>query len=214
RIKAPDVTIKNSIVRGRPGLTSSMALIQSSSSGVVIQDTEIAAAHPTFHIDGFVGNSATFTRVDIHGVVDSIKLTDGNVLVQDSWLHDNLYYASVPSGGDTHNDNIQIQRGNNITVRNSVLSGTHNAAMMITQDTGDVSNVTFSGNRADGGACTINVAEKSHGPINGLRITNNTFGLGTGLSRCAILLPGTTAAISTVNGNVFTDGGPAGVSRG
>ncbi|MGJ0223692.1 hypothetical protein ACQUZK_09855, partial [Streptococcus pyogenes] len=88
-----------------------------------------------------------------------------------SWLHDNLYYLHDPNydNGPTHDDNVQIQVGSNITIRNSVLESTHNAAVMITQDRGKVANVTFTGNRAGGGACTINVAEKSYGPISGLR---------------------------------------------
>ena len=214
RIKAPNVTVKNSIVRGRAGLIGSMSLVQNSSAGVVIQDSELVAAYPTYYVDGFVGNNTTFTRVNIHGVVDSIKLTGDNVVVQDSWLHDNLYYASVPSGGDTHSDNVQIQQGQNITVRNNTLSGTRNAAVMVTQDQGDVGNLTISDNRADGGACTINVAEKSHGPVNGMKITNNVFGTHTRVARCAILLPPTTSRISTITGNTFTDGLRTSVSVG
>ena len=214
RIKAANVTVKNTIVRGRAGLTGSMALIQSSSPGVQIIDTELNPDYPSYYLDGFVGNNATFTRVNIHHVVDQIKLTGDNVLVQDSWLHDNSYYATVPSGGDTHTDNIQIQAGNNITIRNTVMTGTRNAAMMITQDRGPVSNVTWLNNKADGGACTINVAEKAYGPIRGLNISNNTFGLNMRLYRCAILMPDTTKAISTVTGNVFTDGAVVTVKRG
>ncbi len=36
----------------------------------------------------------------------------------------------------------------------------------------------FTGNTADNGACTINLAEKSYGPI-AATITDNTFGTGT-----------------------------------
>jgi hypothetical protein len=214
RIKAANVTVKNTIVRGASGLTGSMALIQTSSPGVRIIDSELVAAYPTWGIDGIVGNNFTLTRVNIHGVVDSVKLTGGNVLVQDSWLHDNLYYATTPSGHDTHNDNVQIQAGSNITVRNSTLSSTKNSAMMITQDAGAVSNVTFTGNHADNGACTINIAEKSYGPVHGLTITNNTFGTGTKYPYCAILAPTTTSTISTITGNTFTDGHTFAVSRG
>ena len=214
RIQAANVTVKNSIVRGRSGLVGSMSLIQSTEPGVVIQDTEIVASYPSYYVDGFVGRNATFTRVNIHGVVDSIKLTGGNVVIQDSWLHDNLYYASVPSGGDTHNDNIQIQAGDNITVRNNVMTGTSNAVVMITQDACAVSNVSMTGNRVDGGACSINVAEKSYGPVRGIAITGNTFGLNMQDARCAILMPSTTSSISTTTGNLFTDGTVVNVTRG
>ncbi|WP_199423005.1 hypothetical protein, partial [Actinotalea solisilvae] len=133
-----------------------------------------------------------------------------------SWLHDNLYYLQDPNYGNTptHDDNVQIQAGTNITIRNSVLESTHNAAVMITQDAGAVSNMTFTGNWANNGACTINVAQKSYGPVAGLTFTGNTFGLDTRHARCAILMPTTTSSISTVTGNVFTDGSVVTVSRG
>lgn len=216
RVKAPNVTVRNTIVRGRPGLTSYMSLVQASSTGLTITDSELLAAHPTPYVDGIVGSGFTLDRVNIHGVVDSVKVTGNDVLVQSSWLHDNLYYLQDPNYGNTptHDDNIQIQRGNNITIRNTVMSSTHNAAVMITQDSGAVSNLTFTANRADGGACTINVAEKSYGPIRGLSITNNAFGTATRNAHCAVLMPATTAAISTTTGNTFTDGHPFAISRG
>ena len=218
RVKATDVTIKNSIIRGKAGLTSYMSLIQSSdlARGLIVQDSELVAAHPSPYVDGIVGKGFTLRRVNIHGVVDQVKITGDNVLVEDSWLHDSLYYLQDPNYNNTptHDDNIQIQRGNNITIRNNVMEDAHNAGVMITQDSGDVANLTFTGNKADGGACTVNVAEKSYGPINGLTFTNNVFGLNTRISRCAMLMPSTTSSISTVAGNTFTDGTVASVSRG
>ncbi|HEY3549391.1 MAG TPA: hypothetical protein VGK17_25250, partial [Propionicimonas sp.] len=214
RIKADNVTVKNTIVRGRDGLTTSMSLVQNTSAGLQIVDSELVAAYPSYYIDGFVGSNVTFTRVNIHGVVDTIKLTGDNVLIQDSWLHDNSYYAMTPSGHDTHTDNIQIQKGNNITVRNTVMSGSRNAAMMITQDSGPVSNVVWSGNHADGGSCTINIAEKTYGPIRGLNLSNNIFGYNTEIDHCSILMPDTTKAISTVASNYYTDGAVVAVKRG
>ncbi|HEY3436221.1 MAG TPA: hypothetical protein VGK35_00920, partial [Actinotalea sp.] len=195
-------------------LTTSMSLVQSTQVGVKIIDTELVAAYPSYWIDGFVGNNVTFTRVNVHGVVDTIKLTGDNVLIQDSWLHDNTYYAMTPSGHDTHTDNVQIQAGNNITVKNTVMTGARNAAMMITQDAGPVSNVVWSGNHADGGSCTINIAEKTYGPIKGLNFSGNVFGYNTELYHCAIIMPDTTKAISTITSNYFTDGAPIAIKRG
>ena len=215
RIKAANVTVKNSIVRGRAGLgNTSMALVQNSSPGLVIQDSEIVAQYPTYYIDGFVGSNATFSRVNIHGVVDSIKIIGDNVVVKDSWLHDNLYYAQVPSGGDTHNDNIQIGVGQNITISNNIMTGTRNAVLMITQDRGHVGNLTFTKNHVDNGACSVNLAEKSYGPLQGLSFTDNVFGTGQLSPRCAIIAPASTAKLLSVANNVFNDGKTVGVSRG
>lgn len=216
RIKAANVTVKNTVVRGRPGLSTAMALVQSSSPGVQIIDTTIAAAEATPYVDGFVGSDVTFTRVDISRVVDSVKLTGGNIVIQDSWLHDNLYYSQVPwnPNDDTHSDNLQIGIGSNIVVRNSVLTGSHNAALMITQDRGSVSNVTITGSVLDHGTCTINLAEKTYGPIQGLRFTDNQFGTAQIKDHCAVIAKTTTSSISTFTNNVFTDGATFKVTRG
>ena len=218
RVKAPDVTIKNSIIRGKPGLTSYMSLIQAGDLGprLTVVDSELVAADPSPFVDGIVGKRFTLRRVNIHGVIDQVKITGDDVLIEDSWLHGNLHYLQDPNYGNTptHDDNIQIQRGNNITVRNTTLESAHNAAVQITQDSGDVANVTFTANRANGGACTINVAEKNHGPIANLVVTDNVFGLNTRIARCAILLPSTTRALATIRGNSFTDGSAVAVSDG
>ncbi|HEY3438776.1 MAG TPA: hypothetical protein VGK35_13920 [Actinotalea sp.] len=218
RVKAGGVTIKNSIIRGRSGLTSYMSLIQAddAAAGLTVQDSELVAAYPTPYVDGIVGKGFTLRRVDIHGVVDTVKITGDNVLVDTSWLHGNLYYLNDPNygGTPTHDDNVQVQRGNNITVRNSTLQNAHNAGVMITQDAGAVSNFVFTGNRAENGSCTMNVAEKSYGPVSGLRITSNVYGLNSQISRCAILMRDTSKAVATVTGNLFTDGSIVTVSRG
>ena len=191
-----------------------MALVQSTRPGVKIINSTLVAAHPNWTIDGFVGRNTTFTRVNIYGVVDYVELTGGNVLIQDSWLPDNLYYSTTPAGHDTHSDSLQIQTGSNITVRNSKLTNSTNAAVMITQDRGSVSNFTFTNNYADHGACTINVAEKSHGPIRGRTIGHNTVGTHQKISRCAIIAPRTTSSISTITANYFTDRTPVKVKNG
>ena len=218
RVKATDVIIKRSVIRGRPGLNSYMSLVQAGdgASRLTIEDSELVATVPSPYVDGIVGKGFTLRRVNVHGVVDSVKITGDDVLVENSWLHGNLYFLNDPNygGKPTHDDNVQIQQGNNITVRGTVMSDTHNAAMMITQDFGSVSNVTWSENRADGGACTINVAEKSYGPVHGLTISRTTFGFATRVPRCSILLPATTAPLANITGNVYTDGSPVTVSRG
>ncbi|WP_188078940.1 DUF4214 domain-containing protein [Actinotalea subterranea] len=218
RVRAANVTIRNSIIRGRGGLTSYMSLVQSPDAGanLVIENSELVALEPSPYIDGIVGKSFTLRGVNIHGVVDQVKITGNDVLVENSWLHGNLHYAQDPNYGytPTHDDNVQIQVGSNITIRNTTMADAHNAGVQITQDRGTVSNVVFSSNRADGGACTINVAEKAYGPIGGMVISNNTFGLNTRVARCAILMPATTTALSTVASNIYVDGAVVAVKRG
>jgi hypothetical protein len=195
KISAPNVTIKNSIVRGK-ALTGVAPLINnlSGQSGLKIVDTELKPSIASPYAMGIYGYNFTATRVNIHGVIDSVHLTGGNVSIDKSWLHDNLHYASDPNhgGSPSHDDSIQIQKGSNISITNSNISGSHSAGVMITQDTGKVSNFTFTGNYANGGSCTINIAEKSHGPLQGVKIADNTFGRDTKHSNCAVIAPTST----------------------
>jgi hypothetical protein len=212
RVKAANVTIKNSIVRGKP-ISGNMSLVQASSTGLVIQDTELNPTYRSPYINGIVGKAFTLKRVDIHHVVDQVHLTGGAVRIESSWLHDNLHYATDPNHSDgTHDDSVQIKAGSGIVIVNNTIQHANNAGIMITQDTGTVSNVTIANNFADGGACTINVAEKGRGPILGLAIRENRFGRDTRHWNCAILAP-TTTKIATA-ANYYTDGQPVYVKKG
>jgi hypothetical protein len=215
RIEAANVTVKNTIVRGRDGMTSSTALVTNTSPGLQIIDSELVASYPSAYINGFIGSHTTFVRVNIHNVIDSIHIIGDDVTVDSSWLHDNLHYDNDPTwnGGPSHDDNIQVQTGANVVVRNSVLSGAQNSAVMITQDRGPVTGFVFTHNQADNGACTINIAEKAYGPVD-TTITDNTFGTGQRLDHCAVIAKTTTQAVSTITGNTFTDGRTFAVTRG
>jgi hypothetical protein len=218
RVKATGVVIRNSIIRGPDfPLTYPMALVQSDAgprTNLLIENSEIFAAHPSRFVDGIVGMGFTLRRSSVHTVIDQVKIIGDNVSVESSHLHKNLFY---PAGGghiESHDDNVQIQVGTNIRVVDSTLSGTTNAAVMITQDRGPVTNFTFRNNRADNGACTVNIAEKAYGPPSGLTITDNVFGTGQRINRCAIIMRDTTKAVATVTRNTFTDGTTVTISRG
>ena len=208
KINAINVTIKNSIIRGR-SISAPAALINNlgGRSGLKIIDSELYPSKPSPDINGIYGYNFTLNRVEIHGVIDAVHVTGSNVTIANSWLHGNLHYASDPNQGGkpSHDDSIQIQKGSNIKVYGSALSGSHNAAVQITQDTGDVSNFSFTNNLADGGACTINIAQKSYGPIYGTVITGNKFGRNTRIANCAVISP-TTSKISTASNYYTPDG--------
>ena len=201
RIKAPDVTIKNTLVRGK-ALSSNNSMISNygNNYNFTVINSELRASYPSPWINGILGSNFTVRNTEISNVVDAIHITGSNVTVEDSWLHDNLHYAKDPNHGygPSHDDSIQIQAGNNIRIVGNVITDANNAAMQITQDTGKVSNVTFGSNTVTHGCCSGNVAEKGRGPILGLRITGNRFGLETGPPHCAVLAP-TTPTIWLVN---------------
>ncbi|KFF57970.1 hypothetical protein JF66_22135 [Cryobacterium sp. MLB-32] len=215
-IKAANVTIKNSIIRGR-ALTGNAALVNNMGNfaNLNVIDTELFPSIPSVYVQGFYGSNATFTRVNIHGIVDGVHITGSNVSVQKSWIHDNLHYLVDPSQGGTptHDDTIQIQIGDNIVINGNTLTGAHNAAVMITQDSGHVSNVTFTNNFADNGACTINVAQKTFGPIVGMTVTDNKFGRNTTNANCAVISP-TTTVITMARNYYVPDNALVTVKRG
>ncbi len=217
-IKAPDVTIRNTVVRGRE-TTSQRALVSATldSASVTVLDSELAPAHPSSYIDGLRGWNITAQRVNIHHVIDSAHLWgQGNVVIEDSWLHDNLHLESDPQwdGRPSHDDSIQIQEGADIRIRNNTITGAFNTGIQFTQDRGTVSDVAITGNFLDGGGCTINFAEKDRGAFQGITVTGNTFGRTTKHADCAIIAPATTREVLTVADNVYSDGAAVQVSDG
>ncbi|WP_235523267.1 right-handed parallel beta-helix repeat-containing protein [Cellulomonas sp. Root485] len=215
KVTAPNVTIKNSIIRGT-ATNVQRALLSSTSdtASVTIQDSELFAASPSGWIDGIRGWNFTATRVNIHHVIDAAHIYGNNVTIQGSWLHDNLHFEVDPAQNNTpsHDDSIQIQKGSGIKIVGNSISGAYNTGIQFTQDQGIVSNVTVDRNWADGGGCTVNLAEKGMGPFQGVAISNNTFGRNTKVANCAIIAP-TTTVLST-SANFYTDGLVASVRKG
>ncbi|MCU1447388.1 MAG: hypothetical protein JWP54_3046 [Cryobacterium sp.] len=216
KISAPNVTIKNSIIRGK-ALSGVAPLINNlgGQPGLKIVDTELFPSVASPYAMGIYGYNFTATRVNIHGVIDSIHLTGGNVSIDKSWLHDNLHYTSDPNhnGTPSHDDSIQIQVGSNISITNSSISGAFNSGVQITQDRGKVSNFTFTGNYANGGGCTVNIAEKTYGPVQGVKIADNTFGRDTKHADCAVIAP-TTTPVSAARNFYVPDMAPVAVRKG
>lgn len=213
-VEAPNVTIKNSVLRGR-AVTSSAAIVWGNSPGLTIVDTEIFAGNPTWSIMGFVGSGATFVRTDIHDVVDAVHITGDNVTIRDSWFHGNLHYVRDPGQGmtPTHDDSIQIQAGTNILIENTVLQGSHNAAIQITQDRDTVHKIVIRDNWLHNGGCTVNIAPKGRGPIasGDVIIEGNTFGRDSKFANCGVVADG--GHTPTMRDNWYTDGDPVRLTR-
>lgn len=212
-ISAPNVKITRSVIRGSSAtLTSATPLVKSydlGSAGLVIEDSEIRPAYPSYWQDGIGVQNGTLRRVEITGTVDGVGVHGDNVHVVDSWIHDLRSYSSVPnqSDGKSHNDGIQVHLGKGLRVSNSTITGGSNAAVMVTPNTGVVSDAQIVGNWLDHGGCTVNVSEKGRGPIEGLVITDNRFGRSTSVADCAIIMPPTTTAVAVTTGNVWDDTG-------
>jgi hypothetical protein len=214
-IKAPNVTIKNSIIRGKV-LTGNMGVVTNDLGAYPfsIWDSSLISTTPTPYINGVIGNNFELHRVEISGMVDAVHITGSNVVVADSWLHDNLFYASDPNhaGGPSHADSIQIQAGDNIQILRNHIEGAYSSAVQTTQDSGVISNLTITNNRIGGGGCSVNIASGSLGVISGINVADNTFQLDTRIARCAIIAK-TTQPVANLR-NVYTDGTTVGISKG
>jgi hypothetical protein len=214
QIRARNVTIRNSIIRGGPSprCNSSVLWIRADTgASATIEDTEIVPSNPSPCLDGIWAANASLVRVNIHGTVDGIKAYD-NVTVRDSYVHDLSWFASDPNqgGGATHNDAVQTYEGNrHIVLRhNSMNPGPKgNAAYQVTQDGGKVAtDIRVENNWLDGGNCTLNFAH--HGgptPMIGIFVSGNRFGRGS-VYQCPILVS-TQTRLSLGDGNVWDDTG-------
>jgi len=214
KISAANVTIKNSIIRGRADKPGILINNLGGFSNLVITDTELFPTVMSNNNHGIYGYNFTATRLNIHNVIDGIHITGSNVTVQKSWIHDHAHYAQDPNHGGTpsHDDGIQVQVGNNIKIDSNRLTGSYSAAVQVTQDRGKVSNFSFTNNYADGGHCTVNIAQKTYGPLVGTIIKDNKFGRDTDNYNCAIIVS-TTTTIDHAR-NFFTDGTPVTIRKG
>lgn len=209
RIEAANVTVKRSILRGSGSVGWEVVYAGDASvSNLLLEDDEISPTIRSMYTNGVYGHDFTLDRVNIHDVVDSAHIFNGNnVLIENSYLHDNTHFGPTVDTGHpdgSHDDNVQVQSGSNITIRNSVLSGAFNAGVQITQGLGPVSNLSIQNNWIEGGGCALNIAEGDYGTISGLTITNNSFGATR--FNCQILATAQTLAVSKVSGNTLRSG--------
>ena len=190
RVEAKDVVIQNCRITGQY-LSSAFALVYISGDGysVTVRDSELYAKYPSPYVRGVIGYNFTLERVNIHDVTDQMAITGNNVVVKDSWLHHPLYYEKDPvyNGTPSHDDNAQIQKGSNITFTHNTMEGTHNAAIQVTQDAGRVGNLLVENNLISNGACSINLAQKDKGALQGITLRSNRF-TRTSTYGCAIIV--------------------------
>lgn len=214
RVKAPNVTIRRSIVRGA-STTAGVGLLMltgSTASNYLIEDVTLVPSTPSVLIDGIkVNQPGTIRRVDISKTVDGISVY-GNaaITIDSSYIHDLTHYTSGDpnqGGGASHDDAIQIMSGNGIRITNNTLMGGYNSAVMITQDTGTTKNVWINNNWIDGGGCSLNYGSKGAYKT-GMQANYNRFGRHQRIAGCAIIH---NPAVSDLKptGNVWDDNGAA-----
>jgi hypothetical protein len=210
-IEAPNVTIKNSIIRGGVA-TSDIGLVQdtdNSATNFLIEDTELVPAYPSVYIDAIKGWNYTALRINAHGTTDTAKVYGNNVLIEDSWLHDTVQRAHDPdqNNGPSHNDGVQVLSGSNIRILGNNIYGSDNTALMVTQDHGPTSNLWFNDNWADNGTCTVNLDPKPLASMSGITVNDNRFGHHSSGDDCVIWADAHVGL--TAVGNVYDDTGKA-----
>ncbi len=208
-VKAPDVTIRRSIIRGGVA-TGNLGLVTNTTptaTGFVLEDSELVPEHPSVWLDGMKGSNFTLRRVEVHGTVDSVKVYGNDVRVESSWLHGNVMYASDPNqgGGPTHNDGVQVLGGRRIALLGNRIEDADNAALMVTQDYSATTELVFDANWAHGGGCTVNLAHKKLASMRGITVTRNRFGHDTRVPDCPVLASKMTTMLAA--GNVYNDSG-------
>ena len=184
-VKAPDVTIKNSIVRGGKARGYALGLITNYGyDNLLIERVDVIAEFPSVYFDGIKGWDFTARGVHVVGNVDSIKIHGDNVLVEKSLLEDTVFYANDPAqgGGSTHNDNIQILRGKNLRIIGNTIRGATNFAILGGAEQDDVT-LTVDGNWIDGGHCSLKLQTRK-GWSQTATVTNNKFGPNRVVSSC------------------------------
>jgi len=194
-VKADNVTIRNSIIRGGPAATGDKALIMSwwGAKGLKISHVTLRPDNPTRYLDGISGVNLTAEYLDISRVVDGVKLTGGASTVRRSFIHDG-YSTADPSQPDgvSHNDGIQVIQlgsGSRVTISDDVIRGFRNSAIMVSQRPGN--RLVIQRNRMSDGACQLNMVVKGGGKIGSKRLSlkANRFGPGLYGRACPARLP-------------------------
>jgi hypothetical protein len=189
-VKASNVTIQASIVRGGVSHGDTALVKVVSGTNVLVEDSELVPENPSVQIDGIRGANYTVLRDNIHGTTDGSKVTGNNVTITDSYVHDLPYWAHDPDqgGAPAHNDGVEIFIGKNVHITDNTfdIASYGNSAMQVNQNLGTVSDLHFTGNYADGGACTVNLSNNPRGPMTGIQVDNNRFGRDTSVANCAI----------------------------
>jgi hypothetical protein len=184
-VKAANVTIKNSIVRGGKSKGYAVGLITNYGYGnLIIDHVDVIAQYPSVYFDGIKGWDFTARYVHVVGNVDSVKIHGDNVSVQNSLLENTVYYSSDPAqgGGPTHNDNVQILQGSNIKITGNTIRGATNFAILGGAEQNNVS-LTLTNNWLDGGHCTVKLQVKNSWSETAT-VTGNKFGPNRAVSSC------------------------------
>jgi hypothetical protein len=184
-VKAANVRITNSIVRGGVAKNSVGIITNYGHANLLVENVTLVADHPTVYLDGLKGNNFTARRIHVVGNTDSVKIHGDNVTVENSLLENTHYWAHDPAqgGGPSHSDNVQILYGKNIVIQNNTIRGATNFAVLGAANSANVPNLVVRNNWLDGGWCTLKL-QVLHGHSLTATAVNNKFGPNRKVKSC------------------------------
>jgi len=170
-VNANDVKITN--------FTAQQVTQKPGKKGMILEDGKIDGKNKNG--DGIQWSDFTVRRTEITGTFDGIK-AQGNVVIEDSYVHDLYSFKSeeAGAGGYTHNDCVQVSTGKDILIQRNWFDNCGlNSAVFIDPDQGRIDNVTVSHNYMNGGGITLYaIASRSaqNGVPTNVTVENNVFG--------------------------------------
>ena len=184
QITASNVTLKDCIIEV-PNSANWNVGIAGGLTGVVLQNCEIVGAGTSGTLGSYgiyvQGNSqVTINAVNIHDVGQGLVLNDGQVILENSYIHD------LNAGSGTHYEDVGYfgaakSSTFSLNIQNNTLINQHNqtAAVFLQNYFGGLNNITVNNNLLVGGDYTIYVdGSASSAPVSNVSITNNHMGAG------------------------------------
>ena len=184
QITASNVTLKDCIIEV-PNSANWNVGIAGGLTGVVLQNCEIVGAGTSGPLGSYgiyvEGNSqVTINAVNIHDVGQGLVLNDGQVTLENSYIHD------LNAGSGTHYEDVGYfgaakSSTFSLNIQNNTLINQHNqtAAVFLQNYFGGLNNIKVNNNVLVGGDYTIYVdGSASSAPVSNVSITNNHMGAG------------------------------------
>jgi hypothetical protein len=162
-VNAPNVTIRNSRIR-----SNAMWLIESNSTGLLVEDSELinrpTSGQPNCHV-GIGSSNFTVRRTEISGCENALNLDrPGNITFTDNYVHDlDTTGPSYVWGNQPHTDGIQIgEAASDLVIRHNTIDpspggGVTSAIIMYTGSGTPNSNVWIEDNYVDGRGASYSI---------------------------------------------------------
>ena len=184
QITASNVTLKDCIIEV-PNNANWNVGIAGGLTGVVLQNCEIVGAGTSGPLGSYgiyvEGNSqVTINAVNIHDVGQGLVLNDGQVTLENSYIHDlnagsGTHYEDIGYFGAAKSSTFSLNIQNNTLINQNIQT----ASVFLQNYFGALNNIKVNNNVLVGGDYTVYVdGSASSAPVSNVSITNNHMGAG------------------------------------